>query len=106
MEITTQGWIVFKISPREGPVCYKIFSSWRQDDRWRLSSGAYDMSSLTEYGDHFKWLQLSGTVYILPKNGEGGCTFYTGRVFDDICEKIESQGATVERITLCNKDNM
>lgn len=100
MEITSEGWVVLKVTDTDDTIWYKIFSSWRSGDSWRLSSGATDKSQLVDNGDHFVWPQQSGTVYLLPKDFEGGMSIYTASVLDDLSSAAQASGALVERITL------
>lgn len=97
----TEGWVVLKFDDLKNGVFYKIFASWRLNERWRLSSGAHDISELEDCGDHWKWAQSSGSCYILPKDGEDGFTFYTGHQLDLIMSYSNNiDGVNVERIAL------
>ncbi len=54
MKVTPEGWVVLRIPPDEKEErvgVFKIFASWRQDDRWRLSSGTGTLSTIARQGD-------------------------------------------------------
>jgi hypothetical protein len=94
------GWTVLKFTDN-GIVIYKIFATWRWDnDRWRLSSGANDLSGLMRVGDEFIWPQASGSVYHLPIDGEHCSTLYQSAVFDNIQEKCINENIEYEILNL------
>lgn len=88
------GWTILKFIDGE-TVAYKIFATWRwENDKWRLSSGAEDLSGVSRNGDEFIWPQASGSTYHLPVGGEHCYTAYQGMVLENIKtrsieEKIE-----------------
>ncbi|QYJ95701.1 hypothetical protein [Shewanella spartinae] len=105
MIMKPSGWIVIRISPPKGPAIFKVFSSFVLEESWRLSSGTYDMSELSDKGGHFEWPQASGTVYHLYKDGENDLSSYAESVFNKIIHDCEIEGVTVEVIPLCPRDN-
>ena len=105
MIMKPSGWIVIRISLPEGLAIFKVFSSFVQEERFRLSSGTYDMSELSDKGEYFEWPQASGTVYHLYKEGENDLTNYAEFVFNKIIHDCEIEGVTVEVIPLRPRDN-
>ena len=84
-----QGWTIIKLYENE-KAFYKIFATWRDDDRWRLSSGAKDLSLLSQEGDVLVWPQASGSTYYLPIEGENCCNSYQSGILENIknhCDK-------------------
>lgn len=97
MIINAEGWYVLRL-PRESQtssVTYRIFASWRIDDRWRLSSGAASFDRLIFDGSKFIWPQISGNIYYLPLDGESGATFYTANILDRYLSEI---GVSLEHV--------
>ena len=97
MVVNTEGWYVLRL-PGEyqtGSVTYRIFASWRIDDRWRLSSGAASFESLMFDGTKFVWPQNSGNIYYLPIDGESGATFYTANVLERYLREL---GVSLEHV--------
>ncbi len=105
MVFKAEGWFILKVSPPDESVFYRVFASWRLSNAWRLSSGAEDLSTLVDKDDYFEWPQLSGSVYILPKQGEGGATFYTQGVLNRIIEDSKSEGATIEIVDISDVES-
>jgi hypothetical protein len=78
------GWTILKFDDGE-KIVYKIFATWREEnDKWKLSSGAPDLSALKKEGDKFVWKQASGSIYHLPVDGELSYTEYQGQVLESI----------------------
>ncbi|ABO92310.1 hypothetical protein KAM338_28970 [Aeromonas caviae] len=99
MKVTPEGWVVLRIPPDEKEErvgVFKIFASWRQDDRWRLSSGTGTLSTIARQGDFLVWKQSSGNDYWLPFDGENGMTFYTCGVLENMLNALElDQGEVI-----------
>ncbi|WP_299804989.1 hypothetical protein [uncultured Shewanella sp.] len=102
MGVRAEGWVIVHITRAGEKDIYKVFASWIDGDRWRVSSGTFDKSQLKDQGDEFIWPQASGSVYILPKEGEGLLTAYTCTVLDDAIKGARDQGTTMKRIKLCD----
>lgn len=94
------GWTILKFADG-GNVVYKIFATWRWDnDKWRLSSGASDLSGLSRNGEEFIWSQTSGSTYHLPVGGENCCTFYQGTVLENIKARCDKEKIAYEIVSL------
>ena len=85
--ITPEGWFILKLPQEEDKYVYKVFSSWREGDQWRLSSGASSLDNLQIDGTHITFPQSSGSLYRLPLEGEGGASYYTMEVLERILEQ-------------------
>ncbi len=77
MIINPDGWSVLSLLREDGTRSYKIFSSWKHNDEWRLSSGADNLTDITVEGGCVVWPQMSGSVYELSFNGQNKSTPYT-----------------------------
>ncbi len=94
------GWTILKLVDR-GSVVYKIFATWRwNNDKWRLSSGAADLSGLSRKGEEFIWPQISGSTYHLPIGGENCCTFYQSTVLENIKARCDNEKIAYEIVSL------
>ena len=97
--IEPEGFIILSIATSDEEF-YKIFSSWRSDDGWRLSSGSRDPSSdIYKEDGNIYWKQSSGSVYSLTGD-EGGSTFYTQHQLQLIRENIKNAGGKSEIVKL------
>ncbi|WP_143824514.1 hypothetical protein [Neiella marina] len=88
MVIEAEGWFVLRLhQASEDDPRYRIFASWRANDRWRLSSGALSFNELKIADSNLIWPQVSGNTYQLPFTGESGATYYTASVLERyLCE--------------------
>ncbi|WP_335989199.1 hypothetical protein [Pseudoalteromonas sp. CH_XMU1449-3] len=77
MIINPDGWSVLSLLRENGTRTYKIFSSWKHNDVWRLSSGANNLKDITVEGECLVWPQMSGSVYELSFSGQNISTPYT-----------------------------
>lgn len=94
------GWAILKFSD-DGKVVYKVFATWRWDnDKWRLSSGAKDLSELSKLDGEYVWPQASGSTYHLPIEGEHCSTPYQSAVLDNIKAKCIKENIEFEIITI------
>ncbi|WP_026970853.1 hypothetical protein [Aliagarivorans marinus] len=71
-----EGWTVLRFEAPEDRPFYKVFATWRENDRWKVSSGAFDASEAFLDGEYIIWPQASGSTYRLHLDGESGYTFY------------------------------
>ncbi|MBU2969218.1 hypothetical protein KO527_07660 [Pseudoalteromonas sp. C2R02] len=99
MTYTPQGWIILKFTT-ESDYYFKVFASWREDDRWRLSSGAKNPPELSGCGKYWVWPQESGSCYHLPVHGEGGCSFYSEHALNNILAQSGVGEHVIERVNL------
>lgn len=106
MILIPDGWVIFKITPKnnDDDTFHKIFATWRLEEAWRFSSGAFSLNSLLDRGDYFEWVQESGSVYKLTKDGEDGFTYYTGSVMHNIVKKLKEEEFIVERLKIGNHE--
>lgn len=100
MEVRAEGWVIVHITRAGEKDIYKVFASWIDGDVWRMSSGAFDKSQLKDQGDEFIWPQSSGSVYILPKKGEGRLTAHTSNVLSDAIKHAKNISAKIQTIKL------
>lgn len=99
-DIYPEGWVILQYQlPDEDEIIYKIFASWREEDRWRLSSACVP-KDLTDDGDYWRWVQESGSVYYLPKDEEGGSTFYTQTQMNLKIKIHRECGAKIKRVNI------
>ena len=77
MSINPEGWSILRFLREDGTRSYKIFSSWKHNDVWRLSSGADSLIDITIEGECLIWPQMSGSVYELSFSGQNISTPYT-----------------------------
>ena len=98
MKIKPDGWVVLTNNNQKN--LYFIFSSWKENDRWRLSSGSEVLPNLSKCGKFWLWRQQSGSYYELPVDEENGYTFYTGKILDDLLKSGSSSGMKLERVSL------
>ncbi len=85
--ITPEGWLLLKLPQANGKYVFKVFASWRENDQWRLSSGASSLEQAKRKGEYILFPQSSGTLYRLPIKGEGSATFYTMDVLERMLAK-------------------
>lgn len=95
-----EGWVVLKSKSEENDNLYLIFGSWREGDRWRLSSGSKSLPHLSDCGNYWIWPQVSGSIYELPVGEENCYTFYTGAVLDNLLAIGYRDGTQLKRISL------
>lgn len=95
-----EGWVVLRFEAPEDRPFYKVFATWRENDRWKVSSGAFDASEVTVDGEHVIWPQASGSTYKLPLGEENGYTFYQGRVMENIAKQSQAHGVRMMKVAL------
>lgn len=94
------GWTILKFEDGE-KIVYKIFATWRrEDDKWRLSSGAPDLTALKKEGDKFFWEQASGSIYHLPAEGEYCHTEYQRQVLESIKRSCINQSVNLSIVEI------
>lgn len=100
MVVRAEGWVIIHITRPGEKDLYKVFASWVDVDVWRVSSGVFDKSQLKDQGSEFIWPQSSGSIYILPKEGEGLLTAYTATVLNNAIQHSNEIGAKHARAGL------
>lgn len=94
---TPDLWIIAEMNSEHGLI-RKVLGSWyggySGSDSWRFSSG---ITKIVEHDIHYEIHNHSGSVYTCYKMSEGMSGYTTG-VYEDLKEKIESQGATIKLI--------
>lgn len=101
MIINPDGWSVLSLLREDGTRSYKIFSSWKHNDEWRLSSGADNLTDITVEGGCVVWPQQSGSIYILPFEGQNLRTNYTNSVLEQkIIPVLTEERIKVTRLDL------
>lgn len=95
-----EGWTILKFEDGER-IVYKIFATWRKEnDKWRLSSGAPDLTALKKEGDKFVWEQASGSIYHLPAEGEHYHTMYQKQVLESIKSSCIKQNVHLSSVKI------
>ena len=104
MHYKPDGWQVLKYIKKDGTGFFKIFATWRADDRWRLSSGADRLADIEVQDDFLIWHQKSGSVYNLSINRQNYFTHYTQKILNEkIIPTISEGGINVSVIDLLNE---
>lgn len=99
-EYTPDGWTIVRLTSPDLQF-YKIFGTWRwANDKWRLSSGAFDFSGIRFEGNHFIWPQQSGSVYRLPVDGEHCMSAYQSSVLEMMLGGTKKHNFQLEPIFL------
>lgn len=93
------GWVILKITAPDSAF-YKVFASWRENDRWRLSSGSNGLPVISECGKYWMWPQASGSCYHLLLGEENGYTHYTGSKLSEIISCSNEKDYLIERVKL------
>ncbi|GEM_PF-1990943 len=81
--LVPDSWIVLRINAPDNNCMYKIFSSWFENEQWRLSSGDTNLNELIDLGSFFVWKQKSGSVYRLIKSHADRFCPYAKSVLDN-----------------------
>ncbi|WP_100913724.1 hypothetical protein [Pseudoalteromonas spongiae] len=97
--LTPDGWVILKITTAKSTF-YKVFASWQENDRWRLSSGSEAPPEISKCGKYWIWPQASGSCYHLLVNEENGYTYYTGNKLSEILACSNNKGGLIERVKL------
>ncbi|ODB39794.1 hypothetical protein BB427_01475 [Pseudoalteromonas sp. BMB] len=106
MNVKPEGWYILKFYREDGTESFKIFSTWQQDDTWRLSSGSDTLSNLTVQGKCLIWPQMSGSIYELPFEGQNQTTSYTLSILEQkIIPTLTEGRIKLTRLDLINNDS-
>ncbi|EKO3808747.1 hypothetical protein NTE10_000607 [Vibrio harveyi] len=97
---TPEGWTILRFQNPQKEPFYKVFATWRQNDMWKISSGAFDALEAALDGEFIVWPQASGSIYKLPLGEENGYTFFQSLVMNDIVEKGLAHGVQITEIAL------
>ena len=77
-------------------VYYKLFASWRSDDRWKINSG---VSGVTEDENYYYFYGFTGSCYQCAKGFYGTATFYNSMILDNIIEKSDDMVELMDKKT-------
>ena len=98
---TPDLWVIVEVKSVEGTI-RKVLGSWYGgyggSDEWRLSSGITKVESkLDDKYPHYLIHNESGSEYTCYVNNNG-MSAYTASVYENLKDKLEKLGATIEII--------
>ena len=100
MIYTPDKWVIFRITPGNDPVWYRMFGGWyggyAHGDSWRLNSG---IENIYEMEHSYLIHGVSGSVYTCYKSKEG-MSQYMNEVLDGFQYHAKDSDTKLEVISI------
>jgi len=98
MDYYPDKWVVIKITPKSGEVCYKVFATWLASylgsESWKLNSGITKCEFSSE-DTMYEFHGHSGSVYYCHKRSYGTSSWTMG-VLSTFIQRSEAAGNKIE----------